>query len=309
MATSVPVIVRAAAEEDLKVITRLGVFEDWHFNPHDLACAIRFDPAGFFIAELDGEVIGHINAVKYPGHSAYIGTFIVEKERRGKGYGRQLWDAAWRSLDHRCTVALDGAPHMIASYESHGFQSVWNTSSALIDPNKIRATLSNLVVPQGVSYKSIRSVDFDKLCEYDESVFGTPRRKLLESYINVSGNTGWAALNEKDDVIGYNVVKQVIAGAGTEIGLVMAPLYADDDVIARMLLKAAAETYLENDAIPNSCFELFYSDGGSYGDHASRLMKELEARTVYLGQRMYTRGIPQGREISKMYGIFSTAFD
>ena len=155
-------IVRNATEEDLKVIVRFGVFEDWH--------AYRFDPTGFFVAELGGKVIGHINAVKYPRHSAYIGTFIVQKEHRGKGYGKKLWDAAWRPLDHRCTVALDGAPHMITNYESHGFRSVWNTSSALIDAKKVATTLTNLAIPKGTVVKPIKSVYFEKLFEYDTSV-------------------------------------------------------------------------------------------------------------------------------------------
>ena len=83
-----PFIVRGATEDDLKVVTRLGVLEDWNFNPHDLAYAHAFDFCAFFVGELNGEVISHVNVVKYPGHSAYIGTFIVKKEYRGKGYGK-----------------------------------------------------------------------------------------------------------------------------------------------------------------------------------------------------------------------------
>ena len=145
--------------------------------------------------------------------------------------------------------------------------------------------------------------------KYDTTVFGAPRRILLEKYINIPGSLSWAAVNESGDVVGYTLVKQVISEAGAKIGLIMAPLYADGDIVARALLKVAAETYLATDAVEGSSFELFYSDGGSYGDHASRLIKELEANTVYLGQRMYTKGAPPGRQISKMYGIFSTAFD
>ena len=303
-------VVRGAREDDLKVVIRLGVREDWHFNPHDLACAYAFDPSGFFVGELDGKVISHINAVKYPGHSTYIGSFIVQKEHRGKGYGKQTWDTAWRSLDRNCTVALDGAPHMIANYKSLGFHSVWNTSAAIIDLDKIMNILSDVnTMPPGVSCKPIRTTDFEKLFKYDTSVFGAPRRTLLEKCVNIPGSLGWAAVNEKGDVLGYNLIKQVISGAGTEIGLSMAPLYADDDRIARVLLKMAAETYLVTDAVEKSSFELYYCDGGSYGEHSSRVIVELEARTVYLGQRMYTNGTPPGRQNSKMYGIFSTAFD
>ena len=302
-------LVRGATEDDLKAVTRLGVVEDWHFNPYDLACAHTFDPSGFFVGELNGEIISHVNAVKYPGHSAYIGTFIVQKEHRGRGYGKQTWDAVWRSLDLNCTIALDGGPSMIANYKSSGFHSVWNTSSATIDLSKTVDVLSYVTMLPGVSCVPIRAVNFEKLFKYDTTVFGAPRRILLEKYINIPGSLSWAAVNESGDVVGYTLVKQVISEAGAKIGLIMAPLYADGDIVARALLKVAAETYLATDAVEGSSFELFYSDGGSYGDHASRLIKELEANTVYLGQRMYTKGAPPGRQISKMYGIFSTAFD
>ena len=77
----------------------------------------------------------------------------------------------------------------------------------------------------------------------------------------------------------------------------MTPLYADDNVVARALLKVAAETYLATNAGKGSSFELYYSDGGSYGDHASRLVGELEAKIAYIGQRMYTKGAPPGSQI------------
>ena len=149
--------------------------------------------------------------------------------------------------------------------------------------------------------------------KYDTSVFGAPCQRLLEKYVNLPGSLGWAAVNEKGNILGYTLVKQVISEEGVKIGLIMAPLYADDDIVARTLIKIAAETYLATEAVEGSSFELFYSDGGSDGgsdgDHASRLIEELEANIVYVGQRMYTKGTPPGRQISKMYGIFSAAFD
>ena len=179
----------------------------------------------------------------------------------------------------------------------------------MINLSKIIEVLSYVTTPPGVLCVPIRTVDFEKLFKYDTSIFGVPRQRLLEKYINIPGSLGWAAVNEKGDVLGYSLIKQVISEAGAKIGLIMAPLYANDDIVVRTLLKVAAETYLATDAVEGSNFELFYSDGGSYGDHASRLIEELEANTVYLGQRMYTKGTPPGRQISKIYGIFSTAFD
>ena len=301
-------IVRGATEDDLKAITHLILMESWPVNPHDMACGYAFDPSGFFVGELNGEVVSHVNFIKYPGHSTYIGNFLVKKEHRGKNYGRQTWDVAWKTLDHNCTVALDGINNMVSKYESLGFQSVWKTSIAVVDFTKVVKVLSSVASPPGVSCVPIRNVNFEKLFEYDTSVFGAPRRILLEKYVNLPGSLGWAAVNEKGAVLGYNLVRQAILEGGAKLGLIMTPLYADYDVVARALLKVAAETYLAIDAIEGSNILLVYHDGGSYGDHASRLVVELEAWTMNMSQRMYTKGTPPGRQNSKMYGIFSAAF-
>ena len=302
-------IVRTATEEDLKAAVRLIASVDWHINPYDLHCVYKFQSGGFFVGELDGEVVGHIDAISYPGHLTSIGAFVVKKELRKKGLGRQIWNVAWRSVDHADSLTLVGASEMVPMYKSFGFQSVWSTILGMVDPQNVLKAYSRLAVPPGVSCKPIQDVDFDKLLKYDTAVFGASRRKLLEAWISIPGSLGWVAVNGSDEVIGYTTVKQVISGAGTEIGLAMTPLYANDDVTARLLLKVASETYVGIAALPRSPFELFYSEGGSFGDHASRLMSEVEAQTVHVGEKMFTKGIPPGTRLDRMYGLLSVAFD
>ena len=57
------------------------------------------DPTAFYVGELNGEIISYIVAVKYPGHSAFLSTFAVAEEHRGKGYGRKIGDAAFNDLN------------------------------------------------------------------------------------------------------------------------------------------------------------------------------------------------------------------
>ena len=84
----------------------------------DLSCAYYFDPGGFFVGELDGEITSHIMAIKYPGHSTHIGSFMVDKEYRGKGYGEKTWNFAWKTLDHSCTIGLDALSYNNNYYDS-----------------------------------------------------------------------------------------------------------------------------------------------------------------------------------------------
>ena len=309
MAKSGTFLVRGASPGDLKVVNRLSILHNWHFGPYELSCGYAFDPSGFFVGELDGQVIGHINAVKYPGHSAFIGVFIVQKEFRGRGYGKKIWDTAWGTLDHSSTIGLDAAHNMVSKYESYGFRTVWRSSIAQLNFEKIVKNLAGAEVPSGVSIKSIRTIDFDKLVEYDASVFGAPRHKLLEKWINIPGSLGWGAVDESGNVLGYTAIKRTINDMGTEFGLSMAPLYANNDSIAKGLLKVAGETCLANEAVSETEFEVIHDHGDVCGEHASQLMMEMEAKLTPYGIRMYTKGIPRGRATTKIYGIFHPGFD
>ena len=308
-------IVRGALVDEMDIATQMGVtlLHDFRVNRHDFSCAFALDPSdhGFFVGELDNEIVSFILAIKYPSHSAFISVYVVKKEHRGKGYGKQTWDAAWKCLDKSHTVGLDAVTTMVAKYETLGFRSVWNTMVALLDIEKIRKNFANVNTPLGISIKPIHTVNMEELIKYDASVFGTSRDKFLERWVNIPGSLGWAAVNDKGILFGYIAVRQVIDGATMKVGpLSIGPLYADDDVIAKLLLKAAAETYTADEAIHETTFEMLCSDGGNYGHHGLHLTADIEARPpIVIGPRMYTKGIPPGRQLHKIYGTTSPGFD
>ena len=128
----------------------------------------------------------------------------------------------------------------------------------------------------------------------------------MTRWINVPGSLGWAAVHEKSyTVVGYSVIKQVISGGETETSLAMAPLYADNVEIAKSLLKTAAENCLVNEAVPKTKLEIFHPVGDNCGEGAAELMDELEAELTHIAYRMYTKGIPPGRQMKQIYGIAS----
>ena len=302
-------VVRAASAEDVNFPTRFAILNGWRpFGPHDLSCAYAFDPNGFFVGELNGEIISHVNAVKYPDHSIHIGCFVVQKEHSGKGYGKQTWDSAWKTLDHNCTIGLDSRSYMIPKFESYGFCAAWENLVVLLNFEKIIKNFGN-VDPSGFQLRPIRAVDAEKLFLYDASVLGSPRHTLVERWISIPGSLGWAALDEDGNVVGYTVVRPIIVGAGTQFGLSMAPLYANSDQIARALLVMAAETCQANEAIPVTHFLLIHGHGRVYGEHASQLFSKVEGDYSPFATRMYTKGIPKGVQLNKMYGIMHPAFD
>ena len=279
-------------------------------GPYDYPCAFAYDPKGFFVGEVDKEIASHVCVIRYPNHHAHFGGNVVGEKFRGRGYGILDVYKAMEVCNKDYTIGNDVDMKLAPALEKRGFKTEWDTYIATFHLDKIAANLDKMTIPQGLSVKPISDVKLEKLLEYDHLVFGTERRVFTERWISVPGSLGWAVVNEREDnVLGYAVVKQVIRGAGTEIGLTMAPLFADNAVVAKCLFKTAAEQCLANKAVPKTKVEMFYPVGNNCGEDGPQLMEELDAELTHIAHRMYTKGAPAGRQTKKIYGISSPTFD
>lgn len=305
-------MVKNASEDELDVATRLGVtvLPEWHVSPLEFSCAYAVDPSGFYVGELNGEIISLINCIKYPGHSAFISTFLVKEEYRGKGYGRQTWNTAWKSLDKDITLGLDAVTDMVPKYETLGFRSVWNTLVVLLDLEMIINKFAR-VSSAAVSIKPIDTIDVTKVIKYDASIFGTSREGFTRAWVAIPGSRGWVAVDDGDNLVGYVTVRPVIGGTDMKVGpLSLGPLYANSDFVAKLLLKAMADDYIAGKTLQETQVEMLCCDGGEYGHHGLQMVAGVEAKPpIVIGPRMYTKGVPPGRQLHKIYGITSPAFD
>lgn len=290
-------VIRNATEGELDVAIRLGVtvLPEWHVSPSEFLCAYALDPTGFYVGVVNGEIISLINCIKYPGHSAFISTFLVKEEYRGKGYGRQTWDTAWKSLDKSIALGLDAVSDMVPKHETLGFHSVWNTLVVVLDLKMITEKFAG-VSDSAVCIKPINAIDVTKVIEYDASIFGTSREGFTRAWISIPGSRGWVAVNERGNLIGYIAIRPVIRGIDMKVGpLSLGPLYADSDVIAKLLLNAMAKSYITDANTQETQVEMLCCDGGEYGDHGLQMVAGVEARPpIVIGPRMYTKGVPKG---------------
>ena len=301
-------IIRKATAKEVDLFTQHVIREGWHIGPYDYTCGYAFDPKGFFLQEIDGQFVSHTCAVKYPNHCSFLGGSVVAESFRGKGCYTFGIQKSMEACDQNYTVGGDAAPFLKSTLERFGFKTLWETYIAKFSLHKIAAKLATLTIPEDLNVKSIDSIQLEKVLEYDRLVFGTDRRVFLEKWINAPGSFGWVAI--RDGVVGYAVMKQAtIRGGGREIGMAMAPLYSDDVEIAKCLLKTAAEYCLANDAVPKSELEIVHPVGNGCGEGAPSLMNELEAELIHIAHRMYTKGVPEGRQMKKIYGIATPTFD
>ncbi|MBV8425011.1 MAG: GNAT family N-acetyltransferase, partial [Candidatus Eremiobacteraeota bacterium] len=89
--------IRELGRDELSFCLDLAAAEGWNPGLYDGPPFYAADNRGYFVAELDGEKIGCISAVRYASFG-FIGLFIVRPEYRGKGYGGELFARALNQL-------------------------------------------------------------------------------------------------------------------------------------------------------------------------------------------------------------------
>ena len=308
-ATDSRLVFRKATLRDADIITRRAVQEGWHIGPYDYRNILTFDPKSYIFGEVEGEIAAHVGLIEFPKNHYHGGGVIVTDKYREKGIASQCILQALSTSNKEYTIGTDITLDSLAKYESFGFKKYWKTYVALLSLEKIAKTITKTEL-QNFFVQSLHEVDLPKLLQYDEGVFGAPRHALMERWINTPGSFGWAAVDKSTTKItGYTVLKQAIRGGGTEIGLAVAPLYADKAEIAKFLIEKAVKECLTNPAIPKTKLEIVLPIGDDCGEGVEELMKELDAELIPICYRVYTKGIPPGRQTKKIYGIVSPSCD
>ena len=321
-AASAEFTVRKAALQELdpEFPIKLALSESWDIGPRDFACAYESKtPLTSFIGEVHSDKrgatkIAHLNYITYPGHFSFFGGFLVDQRYRTKGYGLVLSRQAWRGVDTTThTVGTDASPQMAGKFETElRMKPVWTNQPAFISLEKVAKDFSAVESSSEVSVRPIREVDSARLCDYDSSIFGAPRHKFLEKWISIPGSLGWAAIDGNGDLLGDCSTRQVFRNGGAAVGLNMAPLFADNQLIAKVLLKEAARTYLADDAKKHTEMSILVPEGENGNASAVQLIEnELEAecdRKNTSSIRMYTKGAPPNMQMKKIFGLTTLSF-
>ena len=63
--------------------------------------------------------------------------------------------------------------------------------------------------------------------------------------MNIPGSMGWVAFDCDRGIVGYTLVRPIIMNEGSEIGMNMAPLYAENNQAAGVLMKIAADLLMK----------------------------------------------------------------
>ncbi|MCM2397006.1 GNAT family N-acetyltransferase [Rhizobium sp. S95] len=211
-----------------EVATLVGWAGDEGWNP-GLADASAFhaaDPQGFLGCFVDGVLAAGISAVAYGTDFGFIGLYICHPDYRGKGYGRQVWDAGIAHLEGR-TIGLDGVPEQQANYASMGFVPTYQTfrwSGRVTTPSPSSPSASTIKVCAATPDL------LPAIGAFDSRFFPAERSAFLTEWLSAPRETFVATTAA--GIAGYAVLRRCL------VGYKLGPLFAVDNDAADALLDA-----------------------------------------------------------------------
>lgn len=283
--------IRQMQPEDVQRALDWATAEGWNPGLHDAIAFYASDPAGFLIGEVNGEPIGCISAVCYDPTFAFIGLYIVKPEWRGRGYGKQIWQAAWQQLAERLdlnqgTIGLDSVIERESTYAKLGFTSAYRHIRFMGETANYRAVSTEVV--------SLDRIPFEEVVRYDAELFPASRPQFLLPWIAIDGGAAYGVL-EMGRLKGYGVIRPcdsealpAKAGRGYKIG----PLFADSREIAECIFQA-----LIGRASPQPVF----LDIPDVNPAMSFLSQQYKLQPVFSCIRMYC-GAPPAVDGERIFG-------
>ncbi|AFZ35342.1 GCN5-related N-acetyltransferase [Stanieria cyanosphaera PCC 7437] len=219
--------IRPMTSSEVQLALDWAAQEGWNPGLHDATSFYATDPAGFLIAELEGEQIGCISVVRYNSKFGFIGLYIVKPQWRGLGYGLQLWQTAWQQLISRLdsenfSIGLDGVLEKESTYHQAGFTAAYRHVRYVYEP------ISSNSVPSDVI--SLTDVPLKQIILYDTKFFPASRPQFLSPWIHFAEAA--YGIVSGDRLCGYGVLRS--CRQGFKIG----PLFADTFEIADSLFRA-----------------------------------------------------------------------
>jgi ribosomal protein S18 acetylase RimI-like enzyme len=264
--------------------------EGWNPGLNDAHCFYAADPNGFLLAEMDGQPVGCISAVKYGEDFGFLGLYIIVPEHRGKGYGIALWNAAMDSLEGR-NVGLDGVVAQQDNYRKSGFVLAHRNVRYELTPDDVRGGLAEKIMREaqadGVAIVPLTDVPFDDVLKYDVQCFGFERAAFIKALITQPQGIALGAMKE-GQLSGFGVLRPCRSGA--KVG----PLFCNSPSIAGRLFKELVRQYSGDGSI--------FLDVPQVNTEAVSLAEKAGMIPMFETARMYTKGDP-GLPLDRIFGI------
>jgi GNAT superfamily N-acetyltransferase len=253
---------RVMTADDITAGMRLKEIAGWNQTRGDWERFLRAGPAGCFVAEVEGRVMGTAAIIVYEGRFAWIGMVLVDPVTRGQGIGTKLLEKTIEYLD-ACgipSMKLDATPQGKPIYEKLGFVSEYEIERWL----RKRPSTARAIAEGGPAQP-------EDAFALDREVFGADRSELLRSVEQDAPKFALAA-RDQGKLTGYAFGRK--GSRADHLGLWV----AQDEASARSLL---------DEFLRRSGRETVFVDGMKPSPWAMTLLAE--------------RGFEYSRPLTRMY--------
>jgi ribosomal protein S18 acetylase RimI-like enzyme len=280
--------IRTMSQDDLALAIDWAAREGWNPGLHDAVPFRAADPGGFLMGVLDGEPVAAISAVRYGEGFGFIGFYIVVPERRGRGFGLAVWQAALDRLQGR-TVGLDGVVAQQDNYRRSGFELAYRNMRFEGVAGDADAGVPDAPASRILPLVPLHEVPEAGLLDYDRNFFPEPRADFLRAWIAQPGTVALGAVQD-GQLVGYGVVRPC------RVGWKIGPLCADSPELAEGLIAALQRR------IPAGA--PFFLDIPADNPAAWALVARHGMRMAFETARMYLGPAPE-LDLERIYGITS----
>ena len=256
----------------------------------DIDCYLQLDPTGVMVGQLNDKPVGTTSAIKYGDGHRHFGSYRVEEEYRGFGFGLKLTEAS-TSIDFGLikNASLYTSPEM-AKKAKNMFKMHCRWTVGIYDVNITKALHKLPTYTDVCEVKKINDINMQDLYKYDTNVFGYEREKFLEKWLTTPGTHVRVALAKDGSILGYVVVKTAFLYHEVyKIG----PLYCENIEVGKALLKGVFEEVRQR-GLSSSNSVIVDSPTGRNPD-AKELMELVEGSYLGYNEFLTRSGLQNGR--------------
>ena len=153
--------IRRMHADEVQVAIDWAQQEGWNPGLHDAEIFYQSDPNGFFVGELNDQIIAVGSAVCYDPYFAFCGLYIVHPDFRGQGYGLQLTQERLHYVDSR-NAGIDGVVENISIYERIGYHLAYQNMRYQGIAHQAKSDNSAIVALSELNFKDLAV--YDRLC-------------------------------------------------------------------------------------------------------------------------------------------------
>ena len=283
-----------SAAEFGKIYLPRAVSLGWRPGALDHESLFAADNTGFFVGELDGQVVSCMSAVKYSREYAFLGSLVVDTPYYGNGYGLATFKAAVNSLPEDCNCGGSSVEEMVEKYAREGFKPYWRSRRVVFDAAKASFSLSEMLHPKGLAIQPACEVPFRDILDYDTSVHFYARASFLRKWICAPNCFSYVATDHSGSVLGYTVVRSTFR---QEDGWSVGPLFAENSDIAKSLYQSVFQRVSAED--PKGVVSIDVPFG-----NALEIARELPSKETATFVRIYNKQ-PFNFPLMKVFGLTS----